>query len=81
MSIATTKKDEYISHIRQTLTEMHDKSTHEDIYRIMDAIANNEPALACLDNLVGKVNRLSKDNFGLRSTNAHLKEKTQRMWR
>lgn len=74
------KKVEYTDRIRVTLSSMHNKSMHEEIYRIMDSL-DDEEALACLLNLTGKIFKLCNANYGLQKQVENLKRKTDRIWR
>ena len=73
------KKSEYTSRIKCILSSMYNRTMHEDIYRIMDNISDD--ALPNLVNLVGKIDKLCKRDFGLSQENKRLTEKVQRMWR
>lgn len=77
------KKVEYTDRIRVTLSSMHNKSMHEEIYRIMDSLdaSGDEEALACLLNLTGKIFKLCNANYGLQKQVENLKRKTDRIWR
>lgn len=71
----------YADHIRLKLSEMHNKTMHEEIYRILDSLEkNDEPSVVYLDNLVGKIDKLCRENYGLRSQNRNLKYKTDRIF-
>lgn len=77
------KKVEYTDRIRVTLSSMHNKTMHEEIYRIMDSLdaSGDEEALACLLNLTGKIFKLCNANYGLQKQVENLKRKTDRIWR
>ena len=77
------RKTEYTDRIRVTLSSMHNKSMHEEIYRIMDSLdaSGDEEALACLLNLTGKIFKMCNANYGLKKQNENLKRKTDRIWR
>lgn len=77
------RKTEYTDRIRVTLSSMHNKTMHEEIYRIMDSLdaSGDEEALACLLNLTGKIFKLCNANYGLQKQVENLKRKTDRIWR
>ena len=77
------KKVEYTDRIRVTLSSMHNKTMHEEIYRIMDSLdaSGDEEGLACLLNLTGKIFKMCNANYGLQKQNENLKRKTDRIWR
>ncbi len=77
------RKTEYTDRIRVTLSTMHNRSMHEEIYRIMDALVASDDveALACLMNLTGKIFKMCNANFGLKRQVEELRRKTDRMWR
>lgn len=77
------KKVEYTDRIRVTLSSMHNKSMHEEIYRIMDSLeaSGDEESLACLLNLTGKIFKLCNANYGLNKQVENLRRKTDRIWR
>ena len=68
----------YTDDIRKKLREMHEKSAHEDIHRIMDALKGNEEAMACLLNFVNKWDAKCRRLYGTESTLRHLKERSER---
>lgn len=57
---------------------MHNKTAHEDIVRIMDALEGNETALACLLNFVKKWDDKCRKEFGMRQTLINTKERQKR---
>lgn len=73
------RKKEYTDRVKVVMASMHDKSTHEDIYRIMDALG--EEAMPSLVNLTQKIDKMAKRIYGLQKQNENLKAKTQRIWR
>ena len=77
------RKTEYTDRIRVTLSAMHNKSMHEEIYRIMDSLesSGDVEALACLLNLTGKIYKMCNANYGLSKQVENLKRKTDRIWR
>ncbi len=77
------RKTEYTDRIRVTLSSMHNKSMHEEIYRIMDSLdaSGDEEALVCLLNLTGKIFKMCNANYGLQKQVENLKRKTDRIWR
>lgn len=68
----------YTEDIRRKLREMHEKSAHEDIYRLMDALQGNDEALGCLLNFVNKWDSKCKRLFGVETTLRHIKERQNR---
>lgn len=79
MNTTMTRANEMRDHIRITLSSMYNRTMHEDIYRIMDALGDD--ALPSLANLVGKIDKMCRADYGLKQENKRLKEKTQRMWK
>ena len=53
---------DYTDGIRSKLSQMKDRSMHEDIYRIMDAL-KGKPEMANLANLVGKIDKMCRKNY------------------
>lgn len=74
-----TRANEMRDRIRITLSSMYNRTMHEDIYRIMDALGDDD--LPSLANLVGKIDKMCRADYGLKQENKRLKEKTQRMWK
>lgn len=74
-----TKKNEFKSRVKATLSGMYNRTMHEDLYRIMDGL--DDEALPNLVNLVGKIDKMCREVYRLTQENKRLKEKTQRIWR
>lgn len=72
------RKKEYTDTIRSTLSAMADKTTHEDLYRIMDSISDD--ALPSLLNLVRKIDKLNKRIYGMNAKIENLQRKTDRYY-
>lgn len=68
----------YTDDIRSVLSQMKNRSMHEDIYRIMDAL-KGKPEMANLANLVGKIDKMCRKNYGLTQQVANLKEKDEKL--
>ena len=72
------RKKEYTDTIRSILSGMHDKSTHEDLYRIMDNLGDE--ALPSMLNLVNKIDKLNKKIYGMSKQIENLQRKTDRYY-
>lgn len=68
----------YTDDIRRKLREMHEKSAHEDIHRLMDALQGNEEALRCLLNFVNKWDSKCRRLYGTETSLRHIKERSER---
>lgn len=78
VEIVPDRKNEYTNSIRTVLSNMHDKSTHEDLYRIMDNIGDE--ALPSMLNLVNKIDKLNKKIYGMSKQIENLRRKTDRIY-
>lgn len=78
MSIEPNREIEYTNSIRTVLSKMHDKSTHEDLYKIMDSISDE--ALPSMLNLVNKIDKLNKKVYGMSKQIENLRRKTDRIY-
>ena len=72
------RKKEYTDTIRSILSGMHDKNTHEDLYRIMDNLGDE--ALPSMLNLVNKIDKLNKKIYGMSKQIENLQRKTDRYY-